>query len=309
MKTMKILDATQLNILRESGASVALGTFDGVHMGHRHILRLAKENANGMPVVCFTFENIPASLFDESKLPIFTVEEKLEALREEGIDYVYIPRFTRKFAKKSYEEFLDILRDDLSAKVVTCGFNYSFGHMAKGRAEDLEKYAAENGMKAFVCDSIEYGTVTVSSTRIRREIMAGNIEEANHMLGRPFTLSGEVIGGKRLGNKIGFPTINFAYPHKITAKRGVYISRTAVDGVYYPAITNIGLRPTVEDTDKMNVETHIIGFEGDLYGRMMDVQLYSFLREEKRFSGIDGLINQLEKDKKIALQYDFCMIE
>lgn len=306
---MKILKNTELNILKGSGASVALGTFDGVHMGHREILHLAKENANGMPVVCFTFENIPALIFDDSKMPVFTIEEKLDALAKAGVDYVYMPKFTKEFAAHSHMEFLEFLRDSLFAKIISCGFNYSFGYMAKGRAQDIRNFAEENDMTAFISGSIEYGGKTVSSTRIRKEIVAGNIEEANILLGSMFTLSGKVVAGKRLGHTLGFPTINFTYPDKIIAKRGVYISRVKADGVIYPAITNIGMRPTVENTDKMNVETYIIGYSGDLYGRLMNVELVKFIREEHKFSSIDELKKQLEQDKKIALQYDFSMIQ
>lgn len=306
---MEILTLSQLDILKKTGASVALGTFDGVHMGHRRILSLAKENANGMPVLCYTFENIPASIFSDSKQPIYTMQEKLAALADCGVDYVYMPRFTREFSQQSSGEFLDFLRDRLHAHALAFGFNYSFGFGAQGDAQVMCEYAKKNGIVTSVGEGVSFEGETVSSSRIRALLSEGDISRANIMLTSPFTLTGEVVHGKHLGHRIGFPTINFVYPNKIEVKRGVYISRVELHGVKYPAITNIGVRPTVENTDNVNVETHIIGCEEELYGSTVSVELHAFRREERRFEGVEALVRQLEKDKKIALQYDFSMLQ
>ena len=306
---MKVLDNHQLKILKSTGSAVALGTFDGMHLGHKRIINSAKENANGVPVVCYTFENIPASIFDDRKKPIFTLEEKLEALEKQGVDYVYMPKFTREFAASTREEFLDFLRDELNAKVLSAGFNYTFGYGARGDAAFMKEYAKKHGMRAIVCDKVTFEGKAVSSSRIREALLNRDMKSAHAMLGEPFALSGKVVYGKRLGGKIGFPTANFEYPDKIEICRGVYVTRVCIDNVYYPSITNIGVRPTVENTDRMNVETHIIGFEGDLYGKTVKVEFFSFLREECKFSGVEQLVFQLEKDKKIALQYDFSVIK
>ena len=306
---MEILSVSKLDTLKKTGASVALGTFDGVHMGHRSILALARENAKNMPVVCYTFENIPASVFSGDKQPIYTTREKLAALEACGVDYVFMPVFTREFSQHSPAEFLDFLRDSLCAHALAFGFNYSFGKDARGNAQLIEDYAKGSGIKTAVGKGVMFEGQTVSSSRIRALIKEGNMQSVNKMLTLPFKLTGEVVHGKHLGSRIGFPTINFAYPHKIVAKRGVYVSRVRLLGEYYPAITNIGVRPTVEDTDSMNVETHIMGCDMDLYGKTVSVELHSFLRDERRFDGVDELCAQLERDKKIALQYDFSMLQ
>ena len=171
------------------------------------------------------------------------------------------------------------------------------------------EYAKENGIVTSVGEGVSFEGETVSSSRIRALLSEGDISRANIMLTSPFTLTGEVVHGKHLGHRIGFPTINFAYPNKIEVKRGVYISRVELHGVKYPAITNIGVRPTVENTANVNVETHIIGCEEELYGNTISVELHAFRREERRFEGVEALTQQLEKDKKIALQYDFSMLQ
>ena len=307
---MKVLNESELEILNSTGASVALGTFDGLHIGHRTIIDMAKRHANGMPVVCCTFENIPASLFIKDRLPVFTPKEKLDALLKMGVDYVFMPRFTSEFAEHSSIQFLDFLRDNMHAKVLCAGFNYTFGYKASGNSQAIIDYANKNGIQAYISKPVSYEGQPVSSTRIRNALFYGDIKNANAMLSSPFTLSGTVICGKKLGRTIGFPTVNFYYPeNKTPLKRGVYVTRVNIAGVYYPAITNIGVRPTVENTKNVNVETNIIGFSGDLYGKEVAVEFFSYIREEKRFSGIEELSERLEKDKKIALQYDFTVLK
>ena len=288
--------------------SIALGTFDGMHIGHQHILHTAK--AQGKALAAFSFENIPAAHFNPAVKAIFTREEKIQAFSREGVQYLILRKFDRHIMDMPARDFLDYLQHSLHAEVIVCGFNFSFGRNAEGKPALLQQYARTHGIRAIVCEPVNMQNMAVSSTQIREAIAAGDIPTVNALLGRAYALQGIVHSGKHLGHQIGFPTANISIPmEKLSPKRGVYATIAVIDNRRYPAMTNIGVRPTVENSTVQNAETHIIGFEGDLYGRELTILFCSYLREEKRFAGVDSLVSQLCKDKEIALQKCFPVLK
>lgn len=281
--------------------AVALGTFDGLHIGHQRIIDNAR--SFGLPVTAYSFANIPAAFFGRDIRAILSREEKTAAFAEYGVDHLMMVPFDEVIMNMPARDFLDFLYYKLNARVISCGFNYSFGKKAEGNPAFLQAYAEEKGIRAIISPPIMMGEEPVSSTLIRTALKDGNIRKANEMLGKRYFIMGTVQHGKRLGNKIGFPTVNLPFPEeKLCPKAGVYAACVTVEGREYPAMTNIGVRPTVESTNIPNAETYIIGFDGDLYGKQLRVELIDFIRPEVKFASVDELKNQLKKDEKTALQ-------
>ena len=291
----------KLTDFHEKETAVALGTFDGLHIGHQQILNNAKES--GLPVVAYSFANIPAAYFGRQIRSLMTKEEKIGGFRDFGVDYLMLVPFDEQIMNMSARDFLDFLYYKLNARVISCGFNYTFGRKAEGNPEFLETYCREKGIRAVIAEPVMMGENTVSSTHIRKALTDGDIRLVNSMLGRPFSVSGIVAHGKKLGNTIGFPTANIPFlEDKIAPMFGVYTTCANVGGTMYPAMTNVGVRPTVEQTDQPNSETYIIGYDGDLYGKKLRIEFLDFIRPEIRFGSIEELQNQLKKDEKTALQ-------
>lgn len=304
---LKVLtdDTSKLN---GENTAVALGTFDGVHSGHKQIIGTAIKS--GLSSLVYTFANIPAAYFGSGTLSLHTPEEKTEAIGKEGVDYLYMPPFDHSIANMSPYAFVDFLLDELNAKVIVAGFNYTFGKKAEGNAELLSEYAGKKGAEVIIIPPVNLGGEPVSSTRIREALSLGEIEKAEKLLGHTYYFSAEVVKGHRIGRSIGFPTINMYMPKgKLIPKKGVYATAVKIDDKFYPAITNVGTRPTVEEHGSVNVESYIIGFEGDLYGKVPTVHFKRYLRGEKKFDSIEDLKKQLETDEQVALQSDLSVIE
>jgi len=277
---------------RPKHITVVLGNFDGVHTGHRELLRAAsfeKKMSGGISVV-WTFQRRA----DQTDC-VITAEERLRLFKENGIDAVVLCDFD-EVRGLSPEDFVkEILCGDLSADVCICGFNYRFGHRASGTAEDLKNICRRYGIETKICDKVVDGEgIAVSSSRIRRLLTQGNVEAVKELLGRSYSLELRVLRGHRIGRTIGVPTVNQEMPRElITPRFGVYAGRTHIDGKIYPSVTNVGVRPTVSketgDPHRVSVETHIIGFDGDLYGDTVRVELCSFLRPEEKFASVEEL--------------------
>lgn len=280
-----------------NGCAVALGNFDGLHIGHLAIID---------KTVALAGEDLIAAvlLFDEHSMKIINGEappklisddERTDIFREKGIE-----TFTVAFSEiMSYspEEFVEkILIKKLNAKIVLCGFNYRFGNKAKGDAKLLEEICIEKNIKCVIIDEVEINGMAVSSTAIRNAVEHGEICAANAMLGRNYGFGTKVINGDQRGRTWGFPTINQKLPEGFAVPRfGVYESVVTIDGKKYKGVTNIGSRPTVGTKDVLS-ETHILSFEGDVYGKTVDVRLVRFIREEQKFSSFDELIEQIKAD-------------
>jgi riboflavin kinase/FMN adenylyltransferase len=286
---------------------VALGNFDGVHLGHRAVLRRAVEEGRkrGERVVAATFDPHPRAVLGPGGPPklLTTLELRREALMRYGADEVRAIRFDEELSKKSPEEFVrDMLVEEIGASAVVVGENFRFGHKAAGDFEDLERLMRSLGGEAYGVPirSYEGGKGGISSTRIRHLISAGEVEEAARLLGRPYVVRGEVIVGDRRGRSIGFPTANvLPDPAQEIPGRGVYAGFVYIGKEVHAACTNVGVAPTFERGEN-RIEAYLIDFEGNLYGRIVDVSFVRRIRPEKRFSGVEELKEQIERDVEEA---------
>lgn len=288
----------------QNGLTVALGSFDGVHLGHSKLLGLAVEDAkrNGRASAVWTFANSPSVLPEKVGMrSITTLSDKLELFAELGIDYAVLAQFD-DVRSLSPEEFAhDILIDACGARAVVCGFNYTFGKGGAGKPEMLKAIFGDSCM---VVPPISIGSDPISSSSIRALIENGDTERAAMLLGRDFFINTVVVHGKALGRTIGLPTINQNFPKElIVPKAGIYASRVAIDGREYIGVSNIGTRPTVDDSNKVNCETHIIGFDGWLYGKKIKVSFSKRIRDIIKFPNIDSLKKQIEADAAVSAAY------
>lgn len=285
---------------REKGTAVALGYFDGIHIGHRAVLEKALDAAkdkNLIPVVML-FDIHPRKLVSDAVPPMLMSEEqKREALSEMGfrvVDFNF-----RKSVNLTYDEFSEkVLLDALGAKFVSCGYDYRYGKGGKGNAETLKETLCEKGVEVCTVPPVELNGEIVSSTKIRQLISEGEVRKANEMLGKEFSYHILVEKGDGIGHEIGTPTINQYFPEDfIVPKYGVYASRVKFDGRFYPSVTNVGIRPTVGGTS-LRSETCIFDFSENLYGEKIEVFLLEYLREEKKFSSVEELKKAIENDIK-----------
>ncbi len=283
-------------------SAVALGFFDGLHLGHIEVIKRALLK-NGLCPVVFTFN-------DKTLLPkfknrkghyIITHEQKMEVFGKIGAEYIFAPDFNdiKDFTAREFVE--KILKNLLCASFVVCGYDFRFGKGGEGNPDMLKSLCAEYGMSCEIVPAVTVDGETVSSTVIREKIKEGDIESANRCLGYELSYNLPVLKGKQIGRTIGFPTINQEIPdYMVKPKNGVYKSWTIVEGKTYRSITNIGVKPTVNYNGEALMETHIIGFDGDLYGKRVRIALREYLRGEVKFNSLDGLKEQIEKDKERA---------
>lgn len=297
---------------KRSHAVVTPGTFDGVHKGHRVILdrltQLAKKS--GGESVVLTFHPHPRLVLqgaDTNLRLLTTLEEKTELLRDAGIDHFIIHPFTKAFSRTSVVEYVrDLLVGSIGMKQLVIGYDHHFGRNREGNLENLLELAPLYEFEIEEIPAQEIDAVNVSSTKIRKALMDGDVALAHQYLGYPYKVSGTVDAGKQLGRQIGFPTANIAVSHplKMVPRRGVYAVRVHVDGAVRWGMLNIGVRPTVGDErEDQTLEVHLFEFEGDLYGKMIAVEFLHRLRDEQRFDSIDGLREQLSRDREAAAAF------
>ena len=287
----------------ESGRTVAaLGFFDGVHIGHRRLLDRVAETAasRGLVPSVFTFSD-DAIAFKPDAARLTDFSEKLELFRAAGIERVYAADFPA-LSGLSPEKFVsEILIGCLNVSVAVCGFNFRFGARAAGDSEALVRLMRAAGGEAEVIASTLLDGAVVSSSAIRSALAMGDVDRANRMLGRPYALSGVVEHGRGYGHTEGIPTVNLPLaPHLAIPRKGVYRSRVTVDGTGYPAVSNVGTRPTFGG-NAVNCESYLLDYDGaDLYGKTVSVELLAFLRDEKRFDTPEELYRQIERDIALA---------
>ena len=281
--------------------ALSFGYFDGVHLGHMEIIREEdKTLRNGV----VTFDRHPLEIIDSSLEPkrLMTLEEKTAYLERMGIDCLFIIHFDREFMNKTDIEFMDMITDTLNMKKMKVGFNYHFGRKGMGNAGTLRKMAEERGFELRVADAFTIDGITVSSTAIREFITKGDIALANRFLGHPYSFEGRVKEGKKLGRRIGIPTVNLEIdPRKVLPKRGVYVSRVIIGEETFYGISNVGKNPTFNEHIK--VETHVFDFDRDVYGEYIRVELLDFEREERVFESIDELISTINKSIEFGREY------
>ncbi len=283
----------------KNGTVVALGSFDGLHIGHMAVINNAKNLANmlGATPCIVTFAEHPLKVLRGKEPPaLFTGEVKEEAFRSTGVEVVRLD-FASIMHMSPEAFFEEILVKTLHAAGVCCGFNYTFGDGGKGTPELMDRLCAGHGVVFMEAPATVLDGEPVSSTRIRNALLGGNIELANRMLGRPFRYRQQVVDGDKRGRTWGIPTINQPYPEELILPRnGVYASRCIVDGKTYMGATNIGVRPTVSEAGVVNSETYLLDYEGDLYGKYVDICLQEFLRPEKKFDSFEALEEQIKSD-------------
>lgn len=278
-----------------SGLSLCLGSFDGVHIGHEALIKKTADMAlSGRTIPAAFVFTVPPKLSGDAKASLLTTcAEKTAQIRRLGIERVISAEFS-DFKDISADDFCVYLRDQLHCRAILCGFNFRFGHGASGDTAALEAFCRENGIGFCCVQPVEYGGAAVSSSRIRRCVEQGKIEEAAKMLGRAFAISGSVAHGKHIGTGMGFPTVNLPWPAEVVRPfRGVYISRTLANGKEYPSVSNFGVCPTFEKTYE-GLETHILRKTPDLYGKTVKVELLKFLRPERKFE------NEVELKRAVA---------
>lgn len=297
---IKIFDL-DFNEFDLSPKAVSLGNFDGVHKGHQ---KLMKENIkiskakNLTPSVLLFKENTKNILNGEREY-LTSLEDKIEILKNLGIECFCLLEFSDKFKNLSPYEFIEeILYKKLNTKYVIVGDNYRFGKMAKGDIKTLKKYEEDFAYKTKVVDfELDDGKI-INSTDIRQMVREGKIEKANKDLGHPFKMQGKVIKGAQRGRLLNFPTANLKPSFKyVTAKSGVYFTRVNIDRDFYYGLTDIGTNPTFENK-KMKIETYIMDFSKDIYGKNMSIEFLEYLRPDFKFNSPEELIAQMEKDKK-----------
>lgn len=297
---IKIFDL-DFNEFDLSPKAVSLGNFDGVHKGHQKLMKenikISKEK-NLMPSVLLFKENTKNILNGEREY-LTSLEDKIEILKNLGIECFCLLEFSDKFKDLSPYEFIEeILYKKLNTKYVIVGDNYRFGKMAKGDIKTLKKYEEDFAYKTKVVDfELDDGKI-INSTDIRQMVREGKIEKANKDLGHPFKMQGKVIKGAQRGRLLNFPTANLKPSFKyVTAKSGVYFTRVNIDRDFYYALTDIGTNPTFENK-KMKIETYIMDFSKDIYGKNISIEFLEYLRPDYKFNSPEELIAQMEKDKK-----------
>jgi riboflavin kinase/FMN adenylyltransferase len=307
--------------------AIALGKFDGVHLGHAELIRraVARARAGGLAAAVFTFSNHPRNVIEGRAVVrgLATEAEKERLLRELGVDYVFSLEFDEAFHSMAPADFIGgLLLGAFNARAVFCGFNFRFGADKAGGPELLREAAERDGFELTVMEPYLLDGALVSSTEIRRLVEAGDVAAAAAMLGRPFSMSGTVTRGNGIGRSLGFPTANIEIPDGLTVPAyGVYVTDSgycggereglaggaagcdAERGGLVRSVTNVGVRPTVGD-NRLLAETHIFGIpDDDLYGGRLRVEFLSMLRPEMRFGGMDELMERVEVDKRDAMAY------
>jgi len=305
--TVHDADTGQAISLDAVPSAVTIGSFDGLHVGHRKIIgsMIEKARQDGLRSVVVTFDPHPRLVLEsgsECQVKLLTTfDEKVAHFRTMQVDLLFIIRFDREFSRKSSADFIrHVLVGMLGARQVTVGYDHGFGSDRSGSGKTLRQLGDEHGFSVDVVGEVIVDGSPVSSTRIRRLLVEGRIREANVCLGTPYTISGNVVNGNKLGRQIGFPTANLELSDrcKQLPAHGVYAARVTIDGREWLAMMNIGRRPTVEQHGAVTVEAHIVGFSGELYGKHLVLQLFDFIRPEQRFNSIDELKAQLLADQK-----------
>lgn len=283
--------------MQDNGFVIALGMFDGVHRGHQALLQRTAALARklgGRPMA-FCFLNHPAEIFGREVRYLSTAEQRRDWMLALGMERVEMIPFTRDFAGLSPEAFLAYLQERFPVKGLVAGFNYTFGRAGAGTGDTLRQLGQAVGIAVDILEPVLLDGSPVSSSRIREALLAGRLEEAEQMLTRPYTLRGAVVANRHIGRTIGFPTANMEYGRYLLPPDGVYAARARAGEENYAAVTNIGCNPTVEGK-KRTVETHLLGERVELYGRVLEVELLSRIREERTFSSLEALKEQIARD-------------
>ncbi len=284
----------------QAPSALAIGNFDGMHLGHQALLQTLMQTAKAQDLVpaVMTFEPHPRELFTPNNAPsrLCSLREKLEYFSNAGVERVYVCAFNQRFAQVTADEFMQrILRQSLHAEAILVGEDFRFGARRAGTTEDFVRA----GFKLIKLPQVDLAGERVSSTRVRSALAHGRLDEAAALLGRPYSISGKVVHGAQRGRQLGFPTANVHMRHERPALTGVYAVK--LDGLH--AVANLGVRPTIAGVPKLSLEVHVLDFNADLYGRHVHVEFLHKIREEMKFDGLDALKAQIAKDVEIARSF------
>ena len=289
---------------------VTIGTFDGVHIGHRKIIARLLEvgkNENLEPTILTFFPHPRMVLQKGSGIKLInTIEERKMILEKTGIANLVVQPFTKEFSRLSARDFVqNILVEELCAKKIVIGYDHRFGRNRTANIEDLKKFGAEFGFEVEEISKQDVDEVAVSSTKIRKALKNGEIEKANTYLSAPFMLTGTVVKGKSLGKKLGFPTANLhlGENYKLVPKSGVYVVKSVIGGKAFFGMMNIGVNPTISEENIQSIETHFFELEENLYGKNLRIDILTRIRDEKKFESPETLSEAMENDKEVSLRY------
>lgn len=306
---MQVIDNHSNNYYSDKKNSViSIGSFDGLHIAHNQIIEKVIEISNNKNYnsIIFTFEEPPKNYFAKQKTKILNLKkEKISLIESKGIDYVYLQKFDLEFANQTAEDFIsNILIKKLNLKTIIIGDDHRLGKDRSGDFENLSKLGQKLDFEIIQIPSVYVDGIRVSSTNIRKSLEKGDIETANKLLGYEYFLRGKVISGKQIGRKIGFPTANLLVnDEKLLPNIGVYAVKAEVLGKMYPAMCNIGYRPSINESNELTIEVHIINFSDYIYNQEIKLEFYAKIRNEMKFDGVDSLIEQLKLDKIYTSNY------
>lgn len=284
-----------------NGVCVAVGMFDGVHLGHRAMLdSLVNESKRlGLPSAVYTFDTEDSPKGDRKLLT--TGVKRVSLLAEAGVDVVLSSPFSAVKTLSATDFVNNVLFKELGAKSIVCGYDFRFGNNRAGDVELIKELLSKKGVSVITQNAVLDNGLPVSSTLIRSLISNGDIKNANRLLGHSFSIEGEIVRGARIGRTLGFPTANQIYPSSLVLLRfGVYAVRCNVNGKIYGGVANVGMKPTVNNTDMPLCESYLFDYSGDCYGVNVETEFLEFIREEKRFPSLDTLKEQIERDKLTA---------
>lgn len=287
---------------------MALGFFDGIHVGHAALINKIKQRAEetGAEPAVLTFDVHPDNLVFKKTVPLINSAEDRENILSRcfGIDDVVVIHFNQRVMHMDWRDFIDELIDEMNLRWIVVGHDFCFGYKGLGTAEKLKAYCAERGVGCDIIPAVCRDGVVVSSTLIRQLIETGEMEKANEYLGHPHTLTDVIRTGYHLGTKMGTPTINMSFPQGVIIPRhGVYAAKAYIDGQEYMSVTNVGIRPTVSDSGNVNVESFLLDFCGNLYGHRARIDFYKFLRPERKFDDVNELAAQIKSDAQTTREY------
>ena len=292
---------------RHRGSVVTIGNYDGVHRGHQHMLEAVREHAQrlAVPATVVTFEPTPREYFEGDAAPsrLMRLREKIEALPLYGVDRVVVLRFDRRMQGMTAAEFVDrLLVAGLGTRHLVIGHDFRFARRREGTVDTLREAGARHGFAVEEVGQFLVGGERVSSSLVREALGRGDLARAQTLLGRPYRMAGRVRRGQQLGRKLGYPTANLALHRKVVPLWGIFAVRVSGAGlVNHPAVVSLGTRPTINGTDPL-LEVHAFDFDGDLYGRYLDVDFVERLRDERRFESLDALVEQMHRDAAQARQ-------
>jgi riboflavin kinase/FMN adenylyltransferase len=290
---------------RHRGCVATIGNYDGVHVGHQHMLAAVRARADelGVPATVITFEPTPREFFEGPAAPsrLMRLREKLPALELYGVDRVLVLRFDRRMQDMSAAEFVDrLLVDGLDVRHMVVGHDFRFARRREGTVATLREAGGRHGFTVQEVDQFLVDGERVSSSLLRAALNRGDLDRATRLLGRPYRMAGRVRRGQQLGRKLGYPTANLALHRKVVPLWGIFAVRVHGAGlVDHPAVVSLGTRPTINGTDPL-LEVHLFDFDGDLYGRYLDVDFVQRLRDEQKFDSLDALVAQMHRDAAAA---------